>query len=212
MPKYRSSRKWYQQKRWLVGSAFLGLLSMAQLTEGSDEQTVIEETAPARVEEPIAIEPEALTLPATSAYRDAVSSAEQADALSLSADSATDWVQVAEQWELALSHLYDIPTNSRDYSQAQQRIAEYERGYENAIAQENAANQAAAERIQEQAQEPEQPQEEWPQPFLEETEGSYVSGTCRELRDSGVGSNFRPGDANYTAARDRDNDGIACES
>lgn len=41
---------------------------------------------------------------------------------------------------------------------------------------------------------------------------SYMAGTCKELKVSGVGSNFRLGDANYTSARDQDSDGIACES
>ncbi|PZO45768.1 MAG: calcium-binding protein, partial [Phormidesmis priestleyi] len=35
---------------------------------------------------------------------------------------------------------------------------------------------------------------------------------CKELAASGVGSDFSPGDANYTPERDRDDDGIACES
>lgn len=45
-----------------------------------------------------------------------------------------------------------------------------------------------------------------------DVEGGYVSGTCKDLKASGVGSNFRPGDANYTSERDRDDDGVACES
>jgi hypothetical protein len=45
-----------------------------------------------------------------------------------------------------------------------------------------------------------------------EPQGGYVSGTCKDLRASGVGSNFTPGDANYTPERDRDEDGVACES
>ena len=38
----------------------------------------------------------------------------------------------------------------------------------------------------------------------------YVAGTCKYLRSLGL-SRFRPGDANYTRRRDRDNDGVACE-
>jgi tetratricopeptide (TPR) repeat protein len=38
----------------------------------------------------------------------------------------------------------------------------------------------------------------------------YVAGTCRELAAMGL-SRFRPGDPNYTARRDGDSDGIACE-
>ncbi len=33
-----------------------------------------------------------------------------------------------------------------------------------------------------------------------EAKGSYVSGTCKELKASGAGSDFTPGDANYTSA------------
>ena len=47
-------------------------------------------------------------------------------------------------------------------------------------------------------------------PADRETSG-YVTGTCKELRAMGL-SDFRPGDPNYTLKRDRDNDGIACES
>lgn len=45
-----------------------------------------------------------------------------------------------------------------------------------------------------------------------EYHGTYISGSCQSLRERGVGSNFVPGEANYTASRDRDGDGIACES
>ncbi|MBE9031813.1 excalibur calcium-binding domain-containing protein [filamentous cyanobacterium LEGE 11480] len=38
----------------------------------------------------------------------------------------------------------------------------------------------------------------------------FVEGTCKELNKQGWG-NFPEGDPNYTAKRDRDNDGIACE-
>jgi hypothetical protein len=38
----------------------------------------------------------------------------------------------------------------------------------------------------------------------------YVAGTCKALRQMGL-SRFTPGDPNYTSARDRDHDGIACE-
>jgi len=41
--------------------------------------------------------------------------------------------------------------------------------------------------------------------------GGYIAGSCKKLREQyGIG-NFRPGNPNYTAGRDRDNDGIACE-
>ena len=47
-------------------------------------------------------------------------------------------------------------------------------------------------------------------PAAKETSG-YVAGTCKQLRSMGL-SDFRPGDPNYTSSRDRDHDGIACES
>ena len=40
--------------------------------------------------------------------------------------------------------------------------------------------------------------------------GGYTSGTCADLKKMGMG-NFYRGDVNYTSARDRDKDGIACE-
>ena len=40
--------------------------------------------------------------------------------------------------------------------------------------------------------------------------GGYVAGTCTELKKLGLG-NFKVGDPNYSKARDRDNDGVACE-
>lgn len=45
-----------------------------------------------------------------------------------------------------------------------------------------------------------------------EAQGGYVGGTCDKLKASGVGSDFTLGDANYTSDRDRDGDGVACES
>jgi endonuclease YncB( thermonuclease family) len=38
----------------------------------------------------------------------------------------------------------------------------------------------------------------------------YIEGSCASLNDMGLG-NFRPGDPNYTAGRDGDKDGVACE-
>ena len=39
-----------------------------------------------------------------------------------------------------------------------------------------------------------------------EAKGSYVSGICKELKASSVGSNFTPSGPNYSSSRDRDND------
>lgn len=38
----------------------------------------------------------------------------------------------------------------------------------------------------------------------------FIEGSCATLTDLGIG-NFKPGDPNYTAKRDGDDDGIACE-
>jgi hypothetical protein len=40
--------------------------------------------------------------------------------------------------------------------------------------------------------------------------GGYIPGTCKDLKRMGLGR-FTVGDPNYTSARDRDGDGIACE-
>lgn len=49
-------------------------------------------------------------------------------------------------------------------------------------------------------------------PIVENQGGGYVGSTCTDRAASGVGSDFRSGDANYTSARDRDGGGVACES
>ncbi len=106
-----------------------------------------------------------------------------------------------------IASLGDIPINSDDYSQAQVKIAEYERKYDYAISQKEAVETEAIAQQQAAAQ-----PDETIMPIVETQGDGYVSGNCKELKASGVGSNFTPGDANYTSARDRDNDGIACES
>ena len=61
------------------------------------------------------------------------------------------------------------------------------------------------------------PSPEAAQPVPQETPtpapdtSGFVAGTCKELRAKGL-SDFRPGDPNYTSSRDRDKDGVACES
>lgn len=52
-----------------------------------------------------------------------------------------------------------------------------------------------------------EPTEEAVQP---DTPSGYIEGNCGDLAARGL-SRFRPGDPNYTARRDRDGDGIACE-
>ncbi len=48
-----------------------------------------------------------------------------------------------------------------------------------------------------------------PKQETQPTQG-YVEGTCKYLKTLGL-ARFQPGDANYTAKRDGDGDGIACE-
>ena len=249
MSKRQNSRKWHQQKRWILGGLLLfpplgipllwltrwprtgkiggsilsGILLLSVLTGESSEPTVTSAIPPAlEAAEPMKAEPVV-----SAAYKDAITEATAATGNLAVAESSANWGQVASQWQSALSSLRDISISSDDYSQAQMKIAEYERNYDYAVSQKTAvevaealAQQQAEEqteaqrRIEEQAiaqQQVAARESETTLPMVE-AQGGYVSGTCKELRASGVGSDFTPGDANYTSARDRDDDGIACES
>ncbi|PZO13563.1 MAG: hypothetical protein DCF25_15925 [Leptolyngbya foveolarum] len=246
MPKL-GSKKWHQQKRWIFGSLLLfpplgipllwlsplskagkisgsvlsGILLLSVLTGEASEPTTA--TAPSPTIE--APEAPARVDPALSpAYEEAIAEATAATAELTTAESPADWTDIADGWQRAISSLGDIPINSNDYSQAQAKIAEYERNYEYAIlsrrgyanAQKTTIETAAAAAIVQQQVEEEQQavsqEAETVMPIVEAQGGGYVSGTCKDLAASGVGSDFRPGDANYTSARDRDGDGVACES
>jgi len=234
MSKRQNSQQWYQQKRWILaslllfpplgilllwlthwpragkigGSIFSSLILLVALTgessEPSSEPTVERAepsaletvTAPAKVEPVVSI-----------AYKDAIAKATAATDKIAVAESSADWEQIASQWQEALSSLEDIPLSSSDYSQAQAKKVKYERNYDYAISQKAAAEAVQAEEIAQ----PQAEESEMAMPPVE-AQGGYVSGTCKALKASGVGSDFRPGDANYTSARDRDNDGVACES
>ena len=245
MSKGRSSRKWYQQKRWILGSLLLfppmgipllwltrwpragkiggsilsGLLLLPVLMGESSEPSA------AVIESPEIVAATAPTkaAPATAtAYEDAMSEATAATEELAAAETVADWTRIARQWQRALSLLGDIPISSGDYDQAQVKIAEYERNYDYAISQKAAAEsaetaqrqaeeQAAARQVEEQAA-ARQAEEQAALSIVEPQGDSHVSGTCKDLKANGVGSNFTPGDANYTSARDRDSDGVACES
>lgn len=189
------------------------------LTGESSETPAVSVEPPAQASATVPAKPAAIS---TAAYEDALFEATAATAELAVAESPTDWERIASRWQSALSSLNDIPLSSSDYDQVQAKIAEYERNYEYVIAQKAAIELAAAEAItQAQAAEEliaQQPLEAEaiaqaaPLLAIEEPQGEYVDGTCKMLKASGVGSNFRPGDANYTSARDRDNDGVACES
>lgn len=252
MSKRQNSRKWHQQKRWIFGSLLLfpplgipllwlthwprvckvggsifsGILLLSVLTGKASEPTV------ASVEPPTVEAVEALTKAepvASTAYENAIVEATAATAELEAAESSEDWARIARQWHRSLSSLGGIPISSDDHSQAQVKIAEYQRNYDyaisqrdaiplegSAIAQQQAEEQAIARQqaeeqaiAQQQAAAQEAPAAP---PSVAETQGGYVSGTCKDLKASGVGSDFTPGDANYTSARDRDGDGVACES
>lgn len=125
------------------------------------------------------------------------------------AESVAEWERIADTWQRAITSLGDIPLNSDDCNQAQVKIAEYEHNHEYAIAQKDAVEAEAI--TQQQAEEKAAVQRQAAAAevratlLIVEAGGGYVSGTCKELTASGVGSNFTPGDANYTSKRDRDN-------
>ena len=236
MSKRQNSRKWYQQKRWILGSLLLfpplgipllwlthwpragkisgsifsGLLLLTVLTGESNEPTATN----VPTEKITEAAPQAEVAPSP-AYEDAIAEATVASAELTAAESSVDWANVARRWQDAIASLSDIPISSDDYSQAQIKIAEYERNYDYAISKKTVAQSAEAATTAEQQAEEQQavaPPTETAMPIVEEQGGGYVGGTCKELAASGVGSDFRPGDANYTSARDRDGDGVACES
>ena len=239
MSKPHDHRKWHEQKRWILGSLLLfsplgmpllwltrwpragkiggsifsGIILLLVLTGKSSEPTVASNELPALE---AAEAPMPVARVTTPAYDNAITEATAATAETAAAESLADWTSVADRWQRAIASLGDIPISSADYSQAQTKIAEYERNYDYAIAQKNAVKAAEAEAIAQaevaRAQQQAADQEvETVMPMVED-QGGYVGGTCKELKASGVGSDFTPGDANYTAARDRDGDGVACES
>ena len=236
MSKRQNSRKWYQQKRWIIGSLLLfpplgipllwlthwpraskisgsifsGLLLLTVLVGEANEPTATN----VPTEKITEAAPRAEVAPSP-AYDDVIAEATVASAELTAAESSVDWANVARRWQDAIASLSDIPISSDDYSQAQIKIAEYERNYDYAISKKTVAQSAEAATTAEQQAEEQQavtPPTETAMPIVEEQGGGYVGGTCKELAASGVGSDFRPGDANYTSARDRDGDGVACES
>ena len=237
MSKHPGRQKWHQQKRWILGSLLLfppvgipllwltrwpragkisgsifsGLLLLTVLV-GEANESIATNVPTEKITEAA---PQA-ELASSPAYEDAITEATAASAELTTAESSVDWANVARRWQNAIASLSDIPISSDDYSQAQIKIAEYERNYEYAISKKTVARSAeAATTAEQQAEEQQQavaPPTETVMPIVEEKSGGYVGGTCKDLAASGVGSDFRPGDANYTSARDRDGDGVACES
>ena len=230
--KNHNSRKWYQQKRWVIGSLLIfpplgipllwltrwpragkvsgsvlsGILLLSVLTGEGSELTTVNAPSP-NIEAPEV--PARVDSAPSPAYEDAIAEATAATVELAAAESPADWTGIADRWQKAIASLRDIPISSGDYSQAQVKIAEYERNYDYAISQKAVIESAEAEAIAQQQIAAQQAEIVVP---IVEAQGSYVSGTCKKLKASGVGSDFRPGDANYTSGRDRDNDGVACES
>ena len=131
----------------ISGSIFSGILLLAVLTGEASEPTA------ASVESPVlapAATPANVAPITTPAYDEAVAEAAAATEKTVIADSSADWARIALKWQQALSSLGDIPLNSDDYDQAQIKIAEYERNYEDAIAQQAAAELVEAEAIAQQ--------------------------------------------------------------
>ncbi len=232
MSKRQNSGKWYQQKRWVIGSLLLfpplgipllwltrwpragqiggsvlsGILLLSVLTgEASEPATTT--ALPATVEAPEAPTPAEPPAPSP-AYQDAIAEATAATAELATAETSVDWDSIADRWQSAIVSLGDIPISSDDDSQAQVKLAEYERNYDYAIAQKTAIESAAAAAVaQQQAEEQAAVQQQVAAAAeaqaalsIVEAQGGYVSGTCKELKASGVGSDFTPGDANYTSA------------
>jgi hypothetical protein len=238
MPKLQNNRQWYQQKRWILGSLLLfpplgipllwltrwpragkvggsiisSILLLSMLSGEAKEPTVtsVEPSTIEATEAPTKTEPIE-----SAAYGEAISEATAASEETTVAESSEDWDRVASRWQRALSSLGDIPIGSDDYRLAQFKIAEYQRNYDSAVAQRDATELAEVEAITQQqaaaAEIAQQQMEEQAALSVVETEGGYMSGTCDNLKASGL-SDFTPGDANYTPARDRDGDGVACES
>ena len=242
MSKRQGRPKWHQQKRYVLGSLlpfpplgipllwltrwpragkiggsiFSGMILLAVLTGESSEPTVASVEPPAVEAANASTKAEPVL---SAAYKDAIAEAAATTEDLAAAESSADWAQLADRWQRAIASLGDVPINGGDYSQAQTKIAEYERNYDYAIAQKAAVESAEAAAIAQRqaeenaiAQQQAVAQEAQSALSMVEIQGGYVSGTCKELKASGVGSNFTPGDANYTSARDRDNDGVACES
>lgn len=242
-----SSKKWHQQKRWILGSLFLfpplgisllwlsswpkagkisgsvlsGFLLLVSIVGATaDPEPTTVQALPVETAQTVATEPKP-QVPAAppSAYEDALSDATAASEALPTAETAADWGRIAAQWQSAIASLNDIPTNSDYSAQAKAKAGEYQRNYDYAneqviaIAQREAeADAIAAEELAAEQQVNETASNSLVAPVQTDLMGGYVSGSCKDLRDRGVGSNFVSGDANYSSSRDRDDDGVACES
>jgi hypothetical protein len=239
MPKSSSDKNWYHQKRWIIstlaffppmgifllsrsnwpqwvkvsGSVLSGLFLLSVLTGEPDKAGSASNTStPAKAEsiEPANVPDRAQSVSAQppEAYQKAIGAASSATEIVSIAEFSEEWDRAAQVWQGAIDLLSEIPVNSSYYSLSQSKIAEYQGNYDDAVRQ-VAMLTAAEMAVEQQAVAEREPE---PVPISIASGSSYASGTCKDLQASGVGSDFTPGDANYTSARDRDNDGAACES
>jgi predicted aspartyl protease len=82
-------------------------------------------------------------LAASSAYRDGINLASSAYSLSQSAVSPDDWSLIASRWQQASEQLKQVTVKDKNYTTAQQKVAEYARNASHATAQLQALQQPA---------------------------------------------------------------------
>lgn len=87
------------------------------------------------------------SLTASSAYRDGINLASSAYSLSQSAVSPDDWSLIASRWRQASEQLKQVTVKDKNYTTAQQKVAEYARNASHATAQLQALQQPATAAI-----------------------------------------------------------------
>lgn len=215
----------------ISGTALSGLLLLiSMLPNGAPEpeplplanQSLSQETAEAPVSE---APPEQTPTIPPMVYEQAIATATTAVESISTAATWQDWQTIADTWQTSIDLLNQVEAEDTFADEAQIKINEYQASRSYALEQVEALQTAEAEAIAEQQRldaEAAQRASEEAIARQQETalqaapssteQGGYVSGSCASLRAMGVGSNFTPGDPNYTAKRDRDGDGVACES
>lgn len=205
------------------GSVLSGLILLTAITGEATEPTATQPSSPTAAITKTAqgSQPSTIATEPPPAYDHAIATATAATENVSSASTAADWSRIVRDWDRALDALAKIPQSSDYYAQSEVKVADYSRSYDYAVEQmeiSQAAETAATEQSAAEQREAETQAIQVEAPPIQAAvvempaQGSYTSGTCKDLRAMGVGSNFTPGDANYTSSRDRDNDGVACES
>jgi len=98
-------------------------------------QTVLAEKGASELSAVSAASAPSSSAAAENAYREAINLASGAYHLSLSAISPDDWGLIASRWQRAADRLKQVTEADENYSVAQQKMAEYSRNAEQAIAQ-----------------------------------------------------------------------------